>query len=175
MFVDSASRWMRPYGMKSTSETTMSLEKFLAEMNGMGTPRCFRTDNGGEFTGRSYTDYFDSAGIRREYRTPGKPQQNAVAKNAIWGAMKGGHAARGEVCRLFPDVNLQKSPTSARTVTDFGWRLLSWLLTGLTTPPPRQTLRDRSATEANIEWRSSNQGFFSRPREMQVVPFFSLA
>lgn len=35
------------------------VQKFLADMNGMGQPRCFRTDNGGEFTSRSYTDYRD--------------------------------------------------------------------------------------------------------------------
>ena len=57
MFVDTASRWMRPYGMKSKSETTVFVQRFLADMNDMGTPRCFRTDNGGEFTSRSYTDF----------------------------------------------------------------------------------------------------------------------
>ena len=66
MFVDSASRWMRPYGMASKAETTKYVQTFLADMNGMGTPQCFRTDNGGEFTGRIYTDFCDSAGIRRE-------------------------------------------------------------------------------------------------------------
>ena len=33
----------------------------------MGHPHCFHTDNGGDFTGRSYVDYRDSVGIRREY------------------------------------------------------------------------------------------------------------
>ena len=33
------------------------VQRFLADMNDMGTPRCFRTDNGGEFTSRSYTDF----------------------------------------------------------------------------------------------------------------------
>ena len=47
-------------------------------MNGMETQRCFRTDNGGEFTSRRCTDYCDSGGIRSEYTALGKPQQNAV-------------------------------------------------------------------------------------------------
>ena len=48
MFVDNASRWMRPYGMNK-SETTMYVQKFIADMNNQGRPLCFRTDNGGEF------------------------------------------------------------------------------------------------------------------------------
>ena len=86
------------------------MQRFLADMNDMGTPRCFRTDNGGKFTSRSYTDFCDSAGIRREYTAPGKSQQNAVVESAIWRAMKGGHAARREVRCVFPDVDLAKIP-----------------------------------------------------------------
>ena len=71
-FVDIASRWLRPYGMKSTSETTMFVEKFLADMNDTGTPQCFGTENGGEFTSRNSTDVCDSTGIRREYTAPGR-------------------------------------------------------------------------------------------------------
>ena len=99
-FVDSASRWMRPYGMRRKSETTAYVQKFIADTNGMGKPNCFRTDNGAEFISRDYVDCCDSAGIRREYTAPGKPQQNAVVESVIWRAMKGGHAARLEIGRL---------------------------------------------------------------------------
>ena len=78
MFVDSASRWMRPYGMKNKSETTAFVKKFVADMNDMEPPKWFRSDNGGEFTSNSYLDYCDSVGIRQEYTTPGKPQQNVM-------------------------------------------------------------------------------------------------
>ena len=97
--------WMRPYGMKSKSETTLFVQRFLADMNDMPTPRCFRADNRGEFTSRSYTDFCDSAGIRHEYTATGKTQQNEVVEIAIWRAMKGRHVARREVRRLFPDVD----------------------------------------------------------------------
>ena len=90
MFVGSASRWMRPYGMRRKSETTTYVQKFFADINAMGRPRCFRTDNGGEFTGRSFVQFCDSAGISRECTALGKPQQNAVVESAIWQAMKGG-------------------------------------------------------------------------------------
>ena len=46
-FVDSTSRWMRPYGIRKTSETTTHVRKFVAGINNMGRPHCFRTDNGG--------------------------------------------------------------------------------------------------------------------------------
>ena len=61
MFVDSASRWMRPYGMRKKSETTTYVRKFVADMNNMGRPHCFRTDNGGELTSRDYVEFCDSA------------------------------------------------------------------------------------------------------------------
>ena len=38
-FVDSASRWMRPYGMRRKSKTTAYGQNFLADMNGMGRPK----------------------------------------------------------------------------------------------------------------------------------------
>ena len=66
MFVDSALRWMRPYGMRK-SETTLNVQKFIADMNHMGRPRCFRTDNGVQFTSRGYVHDCGSAGTRREY------------------------------------------------------------------------------------------------------------
>ena len=50
--------------------------------------------------------FCDSAGIRREYTVPGKPQQTAVVESAIWRAMKGGHATRREIRRIFAGVDL---------------------------------------------------------------------
>ena len=110
VFVDSASRWMRPYGMRRKSETAAYVQKFIADMNGMGRPNCFRTDNGGESISRDYVDYCDSVWVHHECTAPGKPHQNAVVESAIWRAMKGGHAARLEIGRLFPDVDLGKIP-----------------------------------------------------------------
>ena len=63
---------------KEVLRPSQYVQKFIADMNAVGWPHCFRTDNGGEFNSRSYVDYCDSAGIHREYTTPGKPQQNAV-------------------------------------------------------------------------------------------------
>lgn len=148
MFVDSASRWMRPYGMKSKSETTAFVQKFLADMNHMGKPRCFRTDNGGEFTSRSYIDYCDSAGIRRELTAPGKPQQNAVAESAIWRAMKGGHAARREVQRLFPGIDFANIPNVGANGNRLWLEAVLWAA----------DCYNRPAAKANVGWRSLARG-----------------
>ena len=70
MFVDGASRWMQPHGMRNKSETTAYVQ-FLADANTMGRPLCLRKDNGGKFTGRSFVELFDAAGItspRRQCR-----------------------------------------------------------------------------------------------------------
>ena len=151
MLVDSASRWMRPYGMKKKSETTAYVKKFIADMNHMGLPRCFRTDNGGEFTGRSYVDFCDSAGIRREHTAPGKPQQNAVVESAIWRAMKGGHVARREIQRLFPDVDLRRIPNLGASGNRLWLEAVLWAADCF----------NRSATKANTCWRSPYGVFFS--------------
>ena len=49
--------------MKRKPETTAYVQKFVTDMNAMGRPHCFRTDNGGEFTSHRYVDYCDSVGI----------------------------------------------------------------------------------------------------------------
>ena len=161
-FVDSASRWMRPYGMRKKSETTTYVRKFVADMNNMERPHCFRTDNGGEFISRDYVEFCDSAGIRREYTAPGKPQQNAVVESAIWRAMKGGHAARREIRRMFLGVDLGRIPNLGANRNRPWLEAVLWAADCFT----------RSATKANTGWRSPYEVFFSRLPALKVVPFF---
>ena len=112
--------------MASKAETTKYMKRFLADMNNIGKPRCFRTDNGGKFTSHSYTDFCDSAGIRWEYTAPGEPQEEAVVESAIRRTIKGGHAARREVRLLFPDVDFEKNyqPKRGRQPPSAGGRSL---------------------------------------------------
>ena len=161
MFVDSESRWMRPYGMASKAETTKYVQRFLADMNDMGTPRWFRTDNGGEFISRMYTDVCDSARIRREYAGPGKLQQKAVVESAIWRAMTRGHATRCELRRQFPDVDFAKIPNVDAEGNRLCLEAVLWAADGF----------NRSAAKANPGWRSPYEVFFSRTLELQVVPY----
>jgi transposase InsO family protein len=39
-----------------------------------------RSDNGGEYTSRDFSDFCIEAGIKREYTVPYNPQQNGVAE-----------------------------------------------------------------------------------------------
>ena len=73
MFVDSASRWQQAKRMRAKLDTTKYVKHFLDDMSVVGTPGCFRTDDGGEITGREPAEFFDTADIRREYTTPDTP------------------------------------------------------------------------------------------------------
>jgi transposase InsO family protein len=42
--------------------------------------KVLRSDNGGEYTSRDFSDFYIEAGIKREYIVPYNPQQNGVAK-----------------------------------------------------------------------------------------------
>ena len=92
MFVDSASRLQRPYGVreKSTAAIISVVERFVADM---GVPRAFRTDKGTEYSNTLFADFFNGLGIRREFTAPYTPQQNGPVKSAISQAFKAGHAA----------------------------------------------------------------------------------
>ena len=74
MFVDSTSRFQRPYGTrdKSASAILGMVQRFVADM---GVPRAFRTDNSGaEYTNSTFVEYCNSLLIRREVTAPYTPQ-----------------------------------------------------------------------------------------------------
>ena len=111
MFVDSASRFQRPYGTrdKIASAILGVVQRFVADM---GAPRAFRTDNGTEYTNSAFVEYCNSLQIRRELTAPYTPQQNGPVESGLSRAIKAGHAARIEVNRLFPDVRLEQLRSS---------------------------------------------------------------
>ena len=107
MFVDSASRFQRPYETrdKSVSAILGVVQRFVANM---GVPRAFRTDNGTEYTSSAFVGYCTSLQICRELTAPYTPQQNSPVESGLSRAIKAGHAARIEVNILFPDVRLEQ-------------------------------------------------------------------
>ena len=107
MFVDSASRFHRPYGTrdKSASAILGVVQRFVTEM---GVWRAFRTDNGAEYTNSTFVEYCNSLQIRRELTAPYTPQQNGPVESGLSPVIKAGHAARIEVNRLFSDVHLER-------------------------------------------------------------------
>ena len=74
MFVDSASRLQRPYGVreKSAAAILSVVKRFVADM---GVPRAFCTDNGTEYSNSMFVDFCNGLGIRREFTAPYTPQQ----------------------------------------------------------------------------------------------------
>ena len=73
MFVDSASRFQRPYGTrdKSASAILGVVQRFVADM---GVPRAFRTDNGAEYTDSAFVEYCNSLQIHRKLTASYTPQ-----------------------------------------------------------------------------------------------------
>ena len=106
MFVDSASRFQRPYGTrdKSASAILGVVQRFVTDM---GAPRAFPTDNSAEYTNSAFVEYCNSLQIRRELTAPYTPQQNDPVESGLSRAIKAAHAACIEVNRLFPDVHLE--------------------------------------------------------------------
>ena len=73
MFVNSISRFQRPYGARDESASVILgvVKRFVADM---GVPRAFRTDHGAEYTNSTFVGYCNDLGICRELTAPYTPQ-----------------------------------------------------------------------------------------------------
>ena len=165
MFVASALRLQRPYGVreKSAAAILSVVKRFVAEM---GVPRAFRTENGTEYSNSMFVDFCNGLGIRRESTAPYTPQQNRPVESAISRAFKAGHAARLGVPQLYPDIRLEeiRGCTDAAG-TSLCLESLLWASESY----------NRAATSVNDEWLSPHEIFYgSRPR-LPLLPFFQPA
>ena len=161
MFVDSASRFQRPYGTRDKSALAILgvVQRFVADM---GVPRAFRTDNGTEYTNSSFVEYCNGLQIRRELTAPYTPQQNGPVESGLLRAIKAGHAARIEVNRLFPDVHLdQLKGVRDPDGTSLWMESVLWASEGF----------NRSATTANAGMLSPHEIFFGSRPPMPILPF----
>jgi transposase InsO family protein len=161
MFVDSASRFQRPYGTrdKSASAILGVVRRFVADM---GVPKSFRTDNGTEYTNSAFVDYCNNLRIRRELTAPYTPQQNGPVESGLSRAIKAGHAARLEVNRLFPNVHLERLKGVRDPDGSSLWmESVLWASEGF----------NRSATTANSGMLSPYEVFYRRRPQMPVLPF----
>ena len=155
MFVDSASRLQRPYGVREKSATAILsvVKRFVADIV---VPRSFRTDNGTEYSNSMFVDFWNGLGIRLEFTAPYTPQQNRPVESAISRAFKAGHEARLGVPQLYPDTRLEE----IRGGTDAAGTSL-WLESLLWT----SECYNRAATSVNDEWLFPHEIFYgSRPR-----------
>ena len=76
--------------------------------------------------------------------------------------MKGGHATRREIRRIFPAVDLARIPNLGANGNCLWLEAVFWAADCF----------NRSVTTANTGWRSPYEDFFSRLTALQVVPFF---
>jgi len=83
--------WSLP--MKSKDQTLATFKVFNAQVKrqyGLNI-RYFRSDHGGEFMSKDFSDYLESEGIIRETSAPDTPQQNGLAERmqqTIWAGIR---------------------------------------------------------------------------------------
>ena len=137
------------------------VKHFLADINLMGTPECFRMNGGGKFTGREFAEFCDAAKIRREFEAPDTPIQIEVVESAIWRTFKSGHAARRHILSN-PYVDLSAIPNMDADDHRLWFTSAIWA----------SGCFNRFATSANRGWLPPYEVFFDRKPPLKVVLFF---
>ncbi len=79
-FTDDFSSTVFVYFLRNKSDTLHATERFLADIAPYGKVKCFRSDNGTEFTGKGYQALLIKHGIRHETSAPYSPHQNGTAE-----------------------------------------------------------------------------------------------
>ncbi|KAE8726848.1 hypothetical protein F3Y22_tig00005974pilonHSYRG00145 [Hibiscus syriacus] len=78
---DSAMRcWVYPIKKKPDVVSTFKNFKARVELDSRNKIKCFRTDNGGEYTSEEFDDFCRKEGIKRQFTVADTPQQNGVAE-----------------------------------------------------------------------------------------------
>ena len=165
MFVDSASRLQRSYGVREKSAATVVyvVKCFVA---GMGVPRAFRTDNGPGCSNSVFVVFCNGLGIRHEFTAPYIPQQNGPVESAISCVFKARHAARLGVSQLYPDVSVEE----VRSCTDAAGTSL-WLDSLLW----ESEYFNKAATSVNDKWLSPHDIFYGSRPLVPLLPFLQPA
>ena len=81
-FIDDFSHKVWAYPLKRKDEVLSVFKKFvtLVETETGKKVKCLRSDNGGEYISKSFVDFCDTKGIKRELTAPYTPPQNGVAE-----------------------------------------------------------------------------------------------
>jgi transposase InsO family protein len=82
-FVDSFSRFVAVYFLKTKSATLDKVRQFVADY---GTPRVLVTDNGGEYASKEAAEFYATRGIRKEWTSPYTPEENGKAER-LWSTL----------------------------------------------------------------------------------------
>ena len=80
--IDEYSRYCQVYFLKSKSETTDAIKKYIvwAERQTGEVLKCLKSDNGGEYINENLAEYFISKGIDHSFSSPYCPQTNGLAE-----------------------------------------------------------------------------------------------
>jgi transposase InsO family protein len=91
VIVDDFSRYYEVYILKHKSEALKFMQRFvqLHETRTGKKVKCIRSDNGGEFLNKNWTEWLREKGIKRELTSPYSPPQNGRAERAV-GVLKTG-------------------------------------------------------------------------------------
>ncbi|SGZ28036.1 BQ5605_C026g10258 [Microbotryum silenes-dioicae] len=103
-FLDDYSRKLWAYAIGHKSEVFGVFKTWLAEveLETGATLKVLRTDNGGEYRSKTFTDFCKARGTRRQYSIPRTPQQNGRAERVNRSIVEG-------VLALLADAHLPKT------------------------------------------------------------------
>ncbi|SDA02660.1 BZ3500_MvSof-1268-A1-R1_Chr7-2g09543 [Microbotryum saponariae] len=103
-FLDDYSRKLWAYAIGHKSEVFGIFKTWLAEveLETGATLKVLRTDNGGEYCSRAFTEFCKARGTRRQYSIPRTPQQNGRAERVNRSIVEG-------VLALLVDAHLPKT------------------------------------------------------------------
>ncbi|SGY28692.1 BQ5605_C085g13002 [Microbotryum silenes-dioicae] len=103
-FLDDYSRKLWAYAIGHKSEVFSVFKTWLAEveLETGATLKVLRTDNGGEYCSRAFTDFCKVRGTRRQYSIPRTPQQNGRAERVNCSIVEG-------ILALLADAHLPKT------------------------------------------------------------------
>ncbi|KAE8698964.1 Alpha-glucan water dikinase [Hibiscus syriacus] len=81
-FIDDCSRryWVYPIKKKSDVFSTFKNFKARVELDSGNKIKCFRTDNGGEYTSEEFDDFCRKEGIKRQFTVANTPKKNEVSE-----------------------------------------------------------------------------------------------
>jgi transposase InsO family protein len=82
IFIDDFSQKTWIFFMKTKDEVFNRFQEFRAQVENLTGKKIkvLRSDNGGEYTSRDFSDFCKEAGIKRELIVPYNPQHNGVAE-----------------------------------------------------------------------------------------------
>ncbi|SCZ95619.1 BZ3500_MvSof-1268-A1-R1_C056g00244 [Microbotryum saponariae] len=111
-FLDDYSRKLWAYAIGHKSEVFGIFKTWLAEveLETGATLKVLRTDNGGEYCSRAFTEFCKTRGTRRQYSIPRTPQQNGRAERVNRSIVEG-------VLALLVDARRAKHPGASTVLT----------------------------------------------------------